>query len=248
MSEEIHHQVKYLLSLPQHEQRSPEWFEERRHRLTSSDVDSVLGTNKYNKPDDILFKKCGISAPFTGNKYTKHGQEYEDEAIDIYCKLYGKKTHSFGLLPHPTIPWLGGSPDDITTDGIVIEVKCPYTRPIKMGEIPEHYVGQVKMNMEIADLDKAVFIEYRPAHMTPDNKMILNVVEVNRDRTWFENILPVLDSFWKSVVHYREKGIENHPDYLYHYNKAKPKKVFILDDNQKSLFVNDEYSSDSDTP
>lgn len=240
----IHPQVQFLLSLPQHEQRSPEWFEERKQRLTSSDVDSVLGSNKYNKPDEILFKKCGIALPFTGNEATKHGQKYEDEAIAHYCRMYNKKNYSFGLLPHPTIEWLGGSPDDITHDGIVIEVKCPLRRKINMGTIPEHYINQIKMNMEICDLEKGVFIEYRPAHMCPDNQMILNVVHIDRDREWFNSVLPILESFWKEVLHYREKGIESHPDYIYHYNKCKPKTIIDVE-SVKSMFVEETYDSDS---
>lgn len=233
----MHPQVQYLLSLPKHEQRSPEWFEERKNKLTSSDVDSVLGTSKYSSKDEILFKKCGIQAPFTGNKATRHGQKYEDEAIDLYCKMYDKKNYSFGLIPHPTINWLGGSPDDITEDGIVIEVKCPLSRKIVMGEIPSHYISQIKMNMEICNLDKGVFIEYKPAHMCPDGQHILNIVHIDRDPQWFEEILPVLEDFWKSVEHYRKEGIETHPDYLYHYSKCKPKNTLEFD--EKSLFRDD---------
>lgn len=240
MEEPIHPQVKKLLEIPQYEQRSPEWFEQRRHRLTSSDVDTVLGTCKYGTAEEVLFKKCGIAKPFTGNIFTKHGQKYEDEAIDHYCRLYNKKKHSFGLLPHPTIEWLGGSPDDITSDGIVIEVKCPYSRKIVMGEIPQHYISQIKMNMEIAELDKAVFIEYRPAHMNPDGNIILNVVHLDRDPEWFKSVLPSLQFFWESVKHYRQNGIETHPNYLKHYIRSNPKKVI---DCSESFFV-DETDSD----
>ena len=223
---EIHPQVKYLLELPQYEQRSKEWFDQRKDKLTSSDVDTVLGNNKYSKPDEVLFKKCGIAKPFTGNIATRHGQKYEDEAIEHYCRLYNKKSYSFGLLPHPNVSWLGGSPDDITHDGIVIEVKCPFRRKIVMGEVPKHYIGQIKMNMEIADLDKAVFIEYLPASMNKENpdEMILNIVELERDREWFNNTLPILEKFWNDVVYYRENGISNHSKYDYYLKRSKPKE------------------------
>jgi putative phage-type endonuclease len=227
-------QVQKLLNLPQYEQRSPEWFEQRKNKLTSSDVDTVLGNNKYAKPLEVLFKKCGISKPFTGNEATRHGQKYEDEAIKHYCELYNKKTHSFGLLPHPEIEWLGGSPDDITEDGIVIEVKCPLRRKIVMGEIPKHYIGQIKMNMEICNLDKAVFIEYRPKHMNENNEILLNVVELDRDPEWFKSVFPILESFWNEVLHYRTVGIENHKDYLYYNNLSTPKNVIEI-----PMFQND---------
>ena len=49
-------QVKYLETLPQHEQRSPEWFQFREGLLTASDWGTVLGNNKYSKPDKVLNK------------------------------------------------------------------------------------------------------------------------------------------------------------------------------------------------
>ena len=114
----------------------------------------TLGNNKYSSYDEVLFKKCGIRKPFVGNEATRHGQKYEDEAIELYCKKYNKKTFNFGLLPHPKIDFLAGSPDDITYDGIVIEVKCPLRRKIVLGEIPIHYQAQIRMNMEICSLKK----------------------------------------------------------------------------------------------
>lgn len=238
--EYIHPQVRKLMEIPQYEQRSKEWFDQRSNKLTSSDVDTVLGNNKYSKYDDVLFSKCGISQPFTGNEATRHGQKYETEAIKLYCDIFNKKTKSFGLLPHPTVSWLGGSPDDITHDGIVIEVKCPFRRKIIHGEIPIQYISQVKMNMEITGLDKAVFIEYKPADES--GEYILNVVEIDRDPEWFESVFPTLDKFWKSVLYYRQNGIDKHKDYKYYYSKSSQKNVM---DFEESLFI--ETDSDDET-
>lgn len=227
----MHPQVQKLLDLPQPEQRSEQWFEARKTRLTSSDVDTVLGQNKYAKPVDVLFKKCGLGKPFTGNVATRYGQKYEDEAIAKYCELHNKKTHSFGLLPHPTISWLGGSPDDITEDGIVIEVKCPLYRKIEMGKCPPHYEAQVRMNMEICDLDRAAFIEYVPA--SEKSPMVLNVVEFTRDPEWFPRVFPQLESFWNEVLHYRKVGIDKHELYNYYHslNNPEAKNVIQIDED-----------------
>ena len=237
----VHEQVKSLLNLPQFEQRSAEWFAQRKTRLTSSDIDTVLGNNKYGKPEDVLFKKCNLGKPFNGNVFTKHGQHYEEEAIEKYCEHYSKRVYSFGLLPHPTIEWIGGSPDDITTDGIVLEVKCPYSRKIIMGEVPKHYEAQVKMNMEIADLDKAVFIEYKPATETDD--YILNVVEFTRDPAWLPSVIDELKTFWDSVLQYRQNGIDTHK--LYDYYKAlNTEKVCISFSSEMGFIMNSQADND----
>lgn len=218
----VHPRVVELLKLPQYPQRSPKWFEQRQLKLTSSDIDTVLGHNKYAKPEEVLFKKNGVRKPFTGNHATRHGEKYEDEAIRLYCERYDKKTFSFGLIPHPTISFLAGSPDDITYDGIVVEVKCPLRRKIVLGEIPEHYQSQIRMNMEIADLDRGVFIEYQPCEVFGTE--VLNVVHIDRDPEWFKNVFPKLEEFWNDVLRY-QGCIETHPNYQKYLESCKVKFV-----------------------
>ena len=73
--EEIHPQVKKLIALPQYEQLSPEWFEQRTKVLTASLIDTVLGRSKYQTAEEVLFAKCGIKRPFLSNEATRHGQK-----------------------------------------------------------------------------------------------------------------------------------------------------------------------------
>ena len=218
----VHPRVIEILKLPQHEQRSLEWFAQRKEKLTASDIDAVCGNNKYSSRDDVLFKKHGVSPPFTGNAATLHGQKYEDEAIGHYCRLMNKNVFDFGLLPHPNIPFLAGSPDGITWDGIVLEVKCPLRRKIVKGEIPKHYMGQILINMEISNLDRGVFIEYIPKDLSKTGEIELNIVPLNRNPKWFEEIYPKVSSFWEEYGLYKEKGIEAHPEYKKYFLKANP--------------------------
>jgi putative phage-type endonuclease len=211
--------ISELLKLPQHEQRSKEWFEQRKDKLTSSDAATVLGINPYQKREEVLFKKCGLDLkPFVGNIATRHGQKYEDEAIEKYCRIMGKKNFNFGLLCHKDIHknddyyWLAGSPDGIVQDydnpdnePILLEVKCPFRRKIKIGEIPSYYLPQVQLNLFICNIQTADFIEYYP----PD---VINIARVKRDPAWLSNNLKILETFWKEVEHYREVGIETHPN------------------------------------
>ena len=110
VSIQTHPIVRELLKQPTHEQRSDEWYKQRNMRLTASDAAAALKMNKYNSREELLFKKCGMSKPFVGNVATRWGQKYEDEAIEIYEKFMGKKVHQFGLLNHPTLDCIAGSP------------------------------------------------------------------------------------------------------------------------------------------
>jgi len=215
MEETIDPRVEKLRLIPQFEQRSPEWYKQREGAITASDLPTVLGENSYKTPWSLLVDKCdGNPKPFVGNEATRWGQYYEDIAIEKYSELRGKKVLSFGLLIHPEYSWLGGSPDGITTDGILLEVKCPMRRKIVMGEVPHHYLSQVLLNLEICDLEIAHFIEYIPSKSEDPEDYVINIVEVPRNREWFSKELPKIKEFWDQVIFYRKEGIQNHPKYI----------------------------------
>ena len=204
--------VEHLLTIPQYEQRTPEWFHQRENAITASDIPTVLGENHFKSRWTLLLDKCAANPkPFVGNAATKWGNHYEDIAIEKYSEIKNKKVLSFGLLIHPEYSWLGGSPDGITTDGILLEVKCPIKRKIVMGEVPHHYLSQVLLNLEICNLQLAHFIEYVPGNS--DDDFIMNIVEVHRDHEWFAKELPKMKEFWDDVLKYRENGIGSHPKY-----------------------------------
>ncbi len=226
-----HPKLLSLYKIPQHIQKSQEWLNQRKNYLTSSDAATPIGKNKYEKPHDLLFKKCGVGKPFTGNTATRWGEKYEDEAIQKYCDAMGMKQHEFGLIPYECVERrsdeivyegseiLAGSPDGIAVpvddlecgEPVLLEVKCPYSRKIKLGDCPETYFPQVQLNMYICGLKTSAFIEYKPA--TSHEPMILNIVHINIDHRWLAENVPILKRFWDEVLYYRNVGIVSHPKY-----------------------------------
>tara|TARA_B100001964_G_scaffold239445_1_gene306898 strand:+ start:138 stop:1379 length:1242 start_codon:yes stop_codon:yes gene_type:complete len=151
-------QVKHLQTLPHHEQRSPEWFKFREGLLTASDWGTVLGNNKYSKPDKVLINKCDKNAKFYGNAATEWGKKYEEVANKIYEARNNVSVIEFGCIKHPTVDFLGASPDGITPDGVMVEIKCPYRRKI-IGIPPKYYEDQVRGQLEVCKLDRCDFLE-----------------------------------------------------------------------------------------
>lgn len=107
--------VRHLATLPQPAQLSPEWFEMRGSALTASVIGAALGVSKYDKPIDVMLKKCGLGPPFKGNAATYHGQKYEEVAVQVYEYRTGAVVGEFGLLSVPLLDFLKASPDGIVT-------------------------------------------------------------------------------------------------------------------------------------
>jgi hypothetical protein len=61
-------------------------------------------------------------------------------------------------LIHKDIPYFGASPDGITENGIMLEIKCPYKRKID-GGIPEQYFYQVQGQLEVCGLNECDYFE-----------------------------------------------------------------------------------------
>ena len=74
-------------------------------------------------------------------------------------------------------------------------------------EVPEHYMPQLQLLMEILDLEEAVFIQYKPIKITWPGEPEFMVTEIKRDRQWFQDKLPIMENLWKRVLHHREHGV-----------------------------------------
>tara|TARA_Y100000996_G_scaffold249265_1_gene196028 strand:- start:1461 stop:2168 length:708 start_codon:yes stop_codon:yes gene_type:complete len=217
----MHPNVKKWLEFEYAPQKSQEWLDLRMGMLTASDAASAIGVNKYETPYQLLLRKCGKGPVFTGNEATRHGEKYEDEARIIYEERHNEVVHELGLCPHPNYSFLGGSPDGVSESGKLIEIKCPMMRSID-GTVPEHYMPQLQLCMDILDLEEADFIQYKPEELTWPKPSEFVVTNVKRDREWFAKYMPVMRDFWDKVVYHREHGIEDPPP-----KKPRKKKEII---------------------
>lgn len=166
--------VENLMKIEFPAQKSEEWHKLRHERITASDGGCVLGDSHYELPHKILYKKV-ISPPFKSNINCYNGNKYEQIATMIYSYRMNVDVEEFGLIAHPTCPFLAASPDGIISQykldkqhltkyvGRMLEIKCPTSRQIKTtGEIkgdicPTHYWDQVQLQLECCDLDECDF-------------------------------------------------------------------------------------------
>jgi hypothetical protein len=174
--------VKVLRAKPQHKQKSIGWYQSRNLRVTASEASCCLPKikevcqvyenlfnvkikynpdkclNTYDTLESYIINKCRTfygENLFQDNKYTLHGKKYEEISTRLYRQLYKTDVIEFGLLPHPRLSYLGASPDGITPDGMMLEIKNPNS----MYTIPSMtYFLQMQLQMECADLDECDFL------------------------------------------------------------------------------------------
>ena len=179
-------QVGFLKCIAQPPQRSPAWYKMRESMLTASNIAPILGECAYGSAKKVLLDKAGISKDtFVGNFATKWGVKYEPVA----CKIYElrTKTHinDFGLLPHYStfqpqddfaqpITFIGASPDGISDEGIMLEIKCPTSREIT-GIPPRNYWVQMQIQMEVCNLDMCHFLECKFSEYAQEKDFLANL-------------------------------------------------------------------------
>lgn len=197
--------VRELLAAEYADQRTQEWLDLRENMITASDVASAIGENRYESPDAFVKKKV-LRTKWGGNAATAHGTLLEPFVRDLYDERCGHKSHEIGLVRHREYPWLGGSADGITEDGLLLEIKCPLTRKIE-AKVPKHYLPQIQLLLEVTDLEECDFVQYRPASADPPKAEEFVVVRIARDREWFKTNLPAMQASWDRICAGRTHGL-----------------------------------------
>lgn len=187
-------------------QRSPEWFAERKERITGSNVGAILGLSPYRKPHDVMRAMVrdyhGAEREFTGNIATDYGTANEQTATIAYEMFHGGSVQECGFFVHPEYDWLGASPDGLVGDGGLLEIKCPFGQreknppEFKSLTEQEHYFAQCQIEMACAGRNWLHFYQWAPK----GDK--LERVEI--DHNWLAWAIPKLRAFYDSYLVERE--------------------------------------------
>jgi len=195
------------------EQRTEEWFNARKGRVTGSAVGAILDLDPNRTRDDVLRDMVreyhGAPREFQGNIATQWGVTHEDEARDDFCRFTGTDVVSASFCIHSNINWLGASPDGFVGDDAVLEIKCPFGLrdkkppvPFKTAKEQPHYYAQMQVQMYVTDRTECMFWQWTPH----DSK--LEVVEY--DGEYIAAIYPKLEAFYQEYL----RAIEGPDEYL----------------------------------
>ena len=162
----IKNQIIELKKTKQPEQRTAEWYEFRKNRLTASDLATAINANPYGNRGRLVASKCGFKDSFKPGAAIIHGVKYEPVATHLYEVMNNTTIYEYGCVPHPTIEYFAASPDGIceySTDnrnysGRMLEIKCPKSR-LLTGFVPEYYELQIQGQLEVCDLEYCDYLE-----------------------------------------------------------------------------------------
>ena len=164
--------IEHLRSLPQPEQRTPEWYEFRHQLITASSVGKVFGSESTR--NSLIYEKCkprtvesSDSVPHVNILSTfHHGHKYEPLSVMVYEHKYGCTIEDFGCIQHPEHDFIGASPDGININpdskryGRMLEIKNIVNREITGNPLKPYWI-QMQVQMETCDLDECDFLETR---------------------------------------------------------------------------------------
>lgn len=175
-------------------QGSQEWLDQRKGKLTASNVGAALGLCTWVSRQQAFDRALGNDS-FVGNDATRHGQAHENDGIAAYMRDTGNHVQATGLHVHPQYDWLAGSPDGLVGEDGLIEVKCPYWRrkdgKILHDKVPPYYYLQMQLCLECTDRKWCDYICWtRDAHV---------IYRVLRDENLQAQLMPHYEQFVEAM-------------------------------------------------
>ena len=231
---------KWLLTAPQVEQRTAEWYSETRNMLTASEIATVFkagrtrGSLVMSKVEPTVVAASASASPrppprlAVGRKETTSldwGVRYEPVVKAHLEKTLGCTIQDLGRIRHRTDARIAASPDGLITScssdpaliGRLVEIKCPSTRVIKDDAISFEYWCQMQLQMEVCDRPACEFVEVKfrePASASASPEAT--------DATPQTKGIPsntIIDSGWITLESNIETDINR---YVYHETEQQP--------------------------
>ena len=203
------------------EQRSEAWFESRKGRITGSRVGAILGLSPWQKPGDVLRAMVreyhGAPSEFSGNVATDHGNNNEQRALLAFMRESGLGVEQCGFFAYGEL--MGASPDGLTSDGGVLELKVPFglrneqAAQFKPLADQPHYFAQVQMEILATGRTHAWFAQYVAPKGDPLSHDYvpeqISIERVEADPDWLDRNLPAISAFYALYI----EELEN-PEHL----------------------------------
>lgn len=156
-------------------QRTAEWYQARLGFLSASrfrEATSFLKNGAETaerascKADIARERKTGVREDIYVDRNMQRGIDLEEPALNFYSEVVGVDVQTTGFVRHPTIDWLGCSPDGLVGNDGLIEIKVPkqstYWSWILAGEIPAKHIAQLTCQLAVTGRQWVDFVAFCP--------------------------------------------------------------------------------------
>ena len=179
-------------------QGSPEWFAQRLGHVTASRMSDVLAKGKSGEAvTRAKYRMQLVAERITGlvdESFTSAAMEWGVEQEKFARIRYEADTGYFvdeaEFCNHPTIKWLGASPDGIISGvNALIEIKCPnsatHIEYLTDNKAPAKYINQMQCQMAVTGRKWCDFVSFDPR--LPEDLQLF-VVRVERDQKYIDSM------------------------------------------------------------
>lgn len=191
-----------LTVFPEVEQRSDEWFEQRRGMVTASVVGKLVTPAKLQvaKNDEaraltallVAERITGWTDPTYINDDMLRGIDEEPRARDHYSEHYAEAVECGFMVREFDGFKIGFSPDGLIGDDGLIEIKSPraktHLRTILDDQVPTHHMAQLQTGLLVSGRDWIDFCSWCGG-------LPMWVKRVTPDPRWFEAIVAAVKEF-----------------------------------------------------
>ncbi|CAM9208169.1 unnamed protein product, partial [Pylaiella littoralis] len=189
----MHPSIRRIVEYPKIAQRSPEWYDYRKKRVTASEASTIIAQGKGY--DRVFAEKVGIRDNRVSSEYMQIGTDNEEAVVRLYREKYPEEEvfHDLSIIPHGSLDYVAASLDACTASGINVEIKTVFKNAFV--KVSKMYYDQVQLQMEVADLDKTHLVQH---YITmPDQPIVVH--EIPRDREWFATNSPIFKEFVRKL-------------------------------------------------
>lgn len=162
-------------------QRTGAWLQQRAGCLTASRAAAVLERSKrdgkplkayYDLKEQLIAERAtGQCIGIGTTAAMQWGIDHEADARAAYEAQTCACVDLVGFIPHPSIPWLGASPDGLVGDDGLVEIKCPNTlthlKRVGARVVPEEYKPQMLVQLLCTGRKWCDFVDYDPRLVAP---------------------------------------------------------------------------------
>lgn len=195
-----------VLSTP--ETSREDWLELRRQGIGGSDALAVAGLDPWKAPMGVYLEKTGaVDSVVEETPLMRWGNLLEPVLADWFQATTGIEVFRCGMLGHPQRSWQLFSPDRLTSDGGILEIKTTGLRGAKAwadGKVADRAAIQLQHGMSVTGLSHG----YAVAGIWGEDP-VYRLVE--RDNNLITDLVSIETEFWQQVTSEQPPALGQHP-------------------------------------